>query len=91
MGIFNRSLKVILLASVLIGALIGVTFSNSQGYYCAGICCWYFPTNPTLCQDCCDPCCASANSKLRQCLTVCYAICLNCPKPPPYPMSTFKE
>ncbi|MEZ8221474.1 hypothetical protein GG496_001644 [Candidatus Fervidibacteria bacterium JGI MDM2 JNZ-1-D12] len=39
MGIFNRSLKVILLTSVLIGALIDVTFSNSQGYYCAGICC----------------------------------------------------
>jgi len=86
----KRKMWSIFIVSALVGALIGVTLSSPQrGAECGAICCFDFPWDPTLCQDCCDPCCASEADGIgfRECLTVCYGTCLNCPSPPPYPAS----
>jgi hypothetical protein len=52
--------------------------SAKQGVQCGQRCCNQHPTDPTKCQDCCDPCCVGAQSPKR-CTEVCYGACINCP------------
>ncbi len=79
---------VVFLAAMTISGLLSFFSAPSHGYYyddtrglkCGRQCCIEHPNYPPNCQDCCDPCCLPAGARAKQCLEVCYSMCINCPQ-----------